>query len=139
MRKIINAFQFIKINGINSFFKECYYRLIDNYYEKHFGVNTKGGVSKEDLGIESPDSVEYAPVHYKHVFYMLNSIPLDINDITLLDYGCGKGRLLVCAATYKYKKIIGIELSTLINMAKINVDKMRCRKTKHIIFISRRT
>lgn len=59
-------------------------------------------------------------------------MPVDKNNSTLLDYGCGKGRPIIAAAAYEYKMIIGVELSSLAGAAKNNIEKMRHRKTNHI-------
>jgi cyclopropane fatty-acyl-phospholipid synthase-like methyltransferase len=132
MKKIINILKFIHKNGIQGFIREGYYRINDNYYEKYFDVNTKGLISTEDLGISHNESIHYLPSHYRHIVAILNKLPVDKKNSTLLDYGCGKGRVIITAASYQYKKIIGVELSNLINVAKNNIDKMKHRNTINI-------
>jgi SAM-dependent methyltransferase len=132
MKKIINTLEFIHNYGIYGFTRESYHRLIDNYYEKYFNVNTAGMISKEDLGITHDESGPYTTLHYKHIFNMLTTLPVDKGKSTILDYGCGKGRAIVAAAAYKYQKIIGVELSPLIEIAKNNIDNMKHRKTNSI-------
>jgi len=135
MRKIINLFAFIHKNGIQAFIKELYFRLIDNYYERYFDVFTKGYISTEDLEINHHESVYYVPTHYRHIINMLNKLPVDKTNSTLVDYGCGKGRVIIAAASNRYKKIIGVELSPIINIAKSNIRKMRYRNTENIELI----
>jgi SAM-dependent methyltransferase len=44
----------------------------------------------------------------------------------LVDFGCGKGRVLIVAAYYGFKKITGIDFSaSLCNEAEINIEKIR--------------
>lgn len=129
MKKIINAFEFIHKHGMLGFTKEWYYRVFNSYYEKHFDVNTKGWVWRAEPGIR----VNYESVHYRRTINILNKVPVNKNESTLLDYGCGKGRVIIAAASYQYKKIIGVELSSLINIAENNIDKMKHRKTKNIV------
>jgi 2-polyprenyl-3-methyl-5-hydroxy-6-metoxy-1,4-benzoquinol methylase len=44
----------------------------------------------------------------------------------LVDFGCGKGRIMVVAAYYDFKKITGIDFSqTLCNEAEINIEKIK--------------
>lgn len=129
--KIINILKFIYKNGIHGFIREFYYRLIDNYYEKYFDVHTKGFISSEDLGYNH-ESIHYSPSPYRHIFAMLNNLAGDKNNSILLDYGCGKGRVLIAAASYQFKKIIGVERSNLINLAKNNIDKMKHRNTINV-------
>jgi SAM-dependent methyltransferase len=130
--KIKYIFDFIHKNGMVGFVRECYYRFFDNLYEKYFNVNTKGYVSINDLGISNPESVDYSPVHYKHIFNMLKKLRIETINSTLLDYGCGKGRAIIIAAAFQYKKIIGVEISDLIHVAKNNIDKGKHRKTDNI-------
>jgi SAM-dependent methyltransferase len=132
MGKIVNALDYITHNGPNAFVRECYYRLSDNYYEKYFNVSTGGMESKEKLELDDPDSHEYATVFYKHIFDALNKLPVDKAKSTLLDYGCGKGRFLIASASYRYEKIIGIELSHLIDKARNNLSEMKNRNTHKV-------
>jgi predicted RNA methylase len=133
MNKILNTFEFIYKNGFLGFVRECYYRTIDNYYEKYFGVSTKGEISKEELGLAHHESIEYSVIPYRHIIAMLNRLPEDKAESTLLDYGCGKGRVIISASQYQYKKIIGLELSEIIKLAEKNIDQMKHRKTKDVI------
>jgi SAM-dependent methyltransferase len=133
MNKIINAFVFLQKNGILRFIRECYYQLINNYYEKHFNVNTKGQISIEDLKINHHESINYVPLSYRHTINILKNLSLDINKRVLLDYGCGKGRVITCAAAQPYKKVIGIKFSWLINIAQKNIEHMHHRKAKEIV------
>ena len=132
MNKIVNIIEFVYNNGMTGFAKESYLRLSDYCYEKYLNVDTKGMESKEDLKLTDPDWHEYATVFYKHIFDALNKLPVDRSESTLLDYGCGKGRFLIAAATCPYKKIIGVELSSLIDLAKKNLDRMKNKNTSLI-------
>lgn len=132
MRKIANSIEYVSNNGILAFVKECYFRLEEAFLERYYGVNTAGSITKEKLGYTG-DSLNYISIPYGHIVKMLNHLPLKKSNSVLLEYGCGKGRAVVCAAAYNYKKIIGIELSDfLITMGKDNIDKMKHRKTKSI-------
>lgn len=132
MNKIIYILKFIRKYGIHVFVRKCYFLLIDNYYEKYFNVNTKGMISIEDLGITNNEAKDYQTLHYKHIFNVLNKLPVDKNNRILLDYGCGKGRVIIATAAYEFKKIIGIEISSIVDIAKNNIDKMKHRKTNNI-------
>ena len=135
MGKIRHSIRFVHNHGILCFMAECYYRVIDNYYERHFNVSTAGHVLREDIGIFDPESREYATAHYSHVYNFLKQVPAAKEHSTLLDYGCGKGRVIVAAAALNYRRIIGVELSQLIDVARCNVAKARHRKTPNIELI----
>ncbi len=122
------------MNGLCCFTRECYYRAIDSCYETYFHVDTKGLISKKDLGIYHHESVEYSSVPYRHIISMLNMLPVDKTTSTLLDYGCGKGRVMISAAAYQYRMILGVELADIIDIAKSNIDRMKHRKTENVVF-----
>jgi SAM-dependent methyltransferase len=42
----------------------------------------------------------------------LASVPAEFRDLTFIDLGCGKGRALVLASEYGFKKVIGVEFSS---------------------------
>lgn len=42
----------------------------------------------------------------------LSAVPADFTDFTFLDLGCGKGRTLLLASEYKFKRIVGVEFSS---------------------------
>jgi predicted RNA methylase len=135
MKKITHTFEFIQRNGLRGFTNECYYRITDTFYQRYFNVATRGMVSKNDLGINHFDSREYSSVWYRHTIGVLNELPVDKKTSTLLDYGCGKGRVIVSAARESYKMIIGVELSNLAYTARTNVKNMRHRKTQNIFLV----
>ena len=49
---------------------------------------------------------------------------LDLNRTTLIDLGCGKGRLILIASKYSFNEIVGVELSNnIFKPAKIIYEK----------------
>ncbi len=81
--------------------------------EKKYGIRTigidhlSGVVSDEDRKHVS----EYEPVNYYTANRLFNYLlPADFTT-TVLDVGCGKGRLLAMSAAYGFSNIIGIDLS----------------------------
>jgi SAM-dependent methyltransferase len=96
--------------------------------ERKYGIRTigldnlKGAISAEDRRHVSL----YEPVNYytsSRLFEYLQ--PADFKS-TLLDVGCGKGRLLAMGAAYGFSDIIGIDLSQKLCDAAANV----CRNIK---------
>ena len=131
---LFNFFPYLHKYGILGLIQRIYHPLADHYFEKRFQVHTIGSIQKADLGIEHDESIHYSPVSYKHIFYMLNRILLKKSASTFLDYGCGKGRVLIAAASCDYEQIIGVELADIIQNAKENVKNMKFRKTKKVAF-----
>ena len=50
----------------------------------------------------------YATVPYRAIFRILTFLSLKPSDV-FVDLGCGKGRVVCCAATYDIAEAIGIE------------------------------
>lgn len=115
-------------HGVGGFVQECYYRSLDHYYEWYFGVETGGLTSKEELDLCQEEWHEFSSVYYQHIFNVLKRLPVETRESVFLDYGCGNGRALVAAASIGYRRIIGIEVSRLVDLARINVGRMRHRK-----------
>jgi hypothetical protein len=56
----------------------------------------------------------------------LSSAKFDLREFTFIDVGSGKGRVLLMAADYPFRRILGIELlSELHRVARENIDKYR--------------
>lgn len=112
---------------------ELHYRLVNYYHDRRLGIETSGMVKLADLGIDREESVEYTPIGYSAVYRALRCVPIPAPKISFLDYGSGKGRVIAAAATYPFKKVLGVEISVDLNrIAKANIDRMRHRRAEHV-------
>lgn len=117
--------------------KEIYLRINDRYYDRHFNVNTAAVKTETGYNLAEKESVPYHTIHYRGLFFLFDKIrDLDSENI-LLDYGCGKGRIVTVAAFCNFKKIIGVELSPIISIAQENLKKMKFRKTENVELIKK--
>lgn len=92
--------------------------LIDRYR----GVDTSGVVSLAKLGIPLEESVRYEPSSWRSLRRVLRVSDIGTDDV-FLDIGSGKGRVLLEAARYPFRRLIGIEWSPDLNaIARRNVD-----------------
>jgi SAM-dependent methyltransferase len=95
------------------------------------GVDFTAPVSKEIAGTENySEALYYASSGYvPEIKTALNYLKVTAND-AIIDYGCGKGAVLVKFAEYPFKRIAGIELSESLssicrtNMNKLGLDKV---------------
>lgn len=96
------------------------------------GVQTCGNAELESLKVESPNvvhGVRYQPTHPKLIKEALDSLPIDHSRFVFLDYGSGKGRVVLVALQYPFKRILGIEFSSeLHGIAVRNVRKFRGKR-----------
>ena len=81
-------------------------------FDKKHGVDTQIDVNLSDLRINSPNKRHgkryhaTPPVSFKRV---LKRLKVDLADYTFIDFGSGKGRTLLLASDFPFKRIIGIE------------------------------
>jgi 16S rRNA G966 N2-methylase RsmD len=133
IRKIKNAVIFIWQFGPRSFIIESYHRAIDLYHDRRLNVDTRFKVRKEELRTYSPDYVDYAAIRYSAIYFGLKKVTLDKTSSTFLDYGSGKGRPVIVAATFPFKRVIGVEISDqLSEIASCNIKRMKNRKCRSI-------
>jgi len=56
-------------------------------------------------------------------------LPHDVSSHSFVDYGSGKGRVLLVASDYAFKKIVGVEFSKVLNdVAVANIATYRSSK-----------
>jgi SAM-dependent methyltransferase len=104
------------------------WRLREEFYpEKHpydelTGCDTSGMIHRRRLG---PDAEDYQPVDPGVFRAALAHIEEDFSGFTFIDVGCGKGRALLLAEEYDFRRIIGVEFShRLATIAAANAAKI---------------
>ena len=100
-----NALAYIRKHGLIKFAKEYYYTALNKYYEIRFNVKTTGYLLPNELGVSNKDSIEYSPLSYTNIFRAFKKIPIKNVQVSLIDYGCGKGRVLVSAARSEERRV----------------------------------
>lgn len=104
------------------------HRAIESYYERYFDINTGREIMLDTLGIHDPDAVRYSPSPYPGFFKAMRLVRVDSRHSTFVDYGSGLGRIVICAATWPFKRVIGVELSSeLTSRAAENIERARRR------------
>jgi SAM-dependent methyltransferase len=89
--------------------------LLETRFDKKFRIDTAGSIALEDLVIESHNKsrgVYYEPTPPSVFRYLLSKLNIDHREFEFIDFGCGKGRVVVLATLYPFKKITGIEFSS---------------------------
>jgi cyclopropane fatty-acyl-phospholipid synthase-like methyltransferase len=98
-------------------------RLNNLLWEYRLGISTRGIVPTDH-----PDSVHYGTMGYRTVERVLGHLDLGPSDV-FVDIGCGKGRVLCCAARHPVRKVLGVDISAdLVREARANAERLRGRK-----------
>jgi SAM-dependent methyltransferase len=111
--------------------------ITDLLFERRLGVRTSGDIELQDLGIAADGRVKYRPIGWLMLRRILPPSAVTTDDV-FLDIGSGKGRAVLLAAAYPFRRVIGVELSTqLIDIAQDNVDHCTARlRCKDIVFVN---
>lgn len=98
------------------------------------GVDTCGDIPLLDLNFDSQyktPGLEYQSHHPAIVREALRSLEVRYQDYTFVDIGCGKGRVLLVASEFPFRKIMGIEFAPqLAEQARQNLKTYRSRGRK---------
>jgi SAM-dependent methyltransferase len=101
-------------------------------FDRRFGVDTSGFIEPEDLGTPEATPEEtggYEPTPRAAFHRILKSLDLDYRRYTFVDMGSGKGAVLLYAAEFPFKEIVGIEFSPAMHaIAKKNLAVYRGRR-----------
>jgi hypothetical protein len=83
------------------------------------------------MGNNSRHAVHYHPSHPKFLFEVFGSLALNYNKYTFVDFGSGKGRVLLVASEFPFSQIIGVEFAKeLHDIASKNIDSYRSATQK---------
>lgn len=109
--------------------------LADRKFDRKFGVNTSGIIrlyQYRDINADQKETgIHYEPTPVPALNLMLKALAIDHSKYTFVDFGSGKGRVLLLASEYPYREIIGVEFSqTLHNIAENNIKAWKNPKQK---------
>jgi SAM-dependent methyltransferase len=82
--------------------------------ERKYHINTLGEDELKSLkgeGIDISHASIYMPVNYYVIERLMGEIMNHGSNKTFLDFGCGKGRAMIVAASYGFEQITGIDFS----------------------------
>ena len=114
--------------------------ILDSSVERLFFVPTKGQVLLSDLTVRGTNRAsghDYKPTPYFIFKWALSAIEEgDIGRLSFVDYGAGKGRVLLLASQYPFARVGGIEFAeelhdnATMNIAQFSRSRMRCRNVE---------
>jgi SAM-dependent methyltransferase len=103
-------------------------RARDAWHDCRLGIWTAGLIPIETLVEVWEGCHDYAPTSFRAFRAFMQSVPVEPDRDVFVDVGCGKGRVLVMAAQFPFRRVIGVEVSpTLAAAAAANVARVRRR------------
>ena len=133
---IFKVMRYLKAHGFQKTFEHARNRMATIYYERKFGVSTAQPVSLSALSLNNKLYRQYRATGYLGLVKCFDILQVCESDV-FLDYGAGMGRVCIVAATYPFKKVIGVEISKeLCEFVNKNIEKARKKlKCKNIQII----
>ena len=112
----------------------CLSRFSDRLFDARYGTDTFDKVELDRLEIPSKNKergIRYEPTRARAFFSLMGGLRIPL-DSGFVDYGCGKGRVLVMAMECGFSKITGVDFSPeLCAIAEENVTTYRSKHDKH--------
>ena len=101
-------------------------------FDKRYRVDTAGEAALVDAGVAPTDSGRGNNVYrsvWTSVFRKaMGALAIDHRRFTFIDYGSGKGKAMLLASAYPFKRIVGVEYSPI--LYEISVRNCRAYKSR---------
>jgi SAM-dependent methyltransferase len=109
-------------HGLGPTLRIAFSRLAEELQERRLGISTSQTVELPDLGVNNPSYHRYSATTYGTFRNIMRHVDIRANEDVFVDFGAGKGRAVVLAAQYPFRKVIGVELcEPLAEVARRNV------------------
>lgn len=100
--------------------------------DRRHGIETSREVNLGDLGIDDTGRVRYEPSGWMALQRILRDTDVSPDDV-FVDLGSGKGRVVLQAARFPFRRVIGVEIAPeLTEIAHANIaasrDGLRCQE-----------
>ena len=120
----------MSMNALRALVGETRCRLFDWRHNVH----TCGNVALDRLTITSANArhgIFYDPTHPKLLFEVLSALDIPYERYAFIDLGSGKGRALLVASEFPFRKVLGVEFAReLHETACENIRRYRSRSQK---------
>lgn len=122
------SWDYLKGKGFLRILKIILTRVGDFWFDLRYGTDTISRIELKDLDFDSLNKSTGEPYQptiarsFKKLLRMMN-LP---HDGVFVDLGSGKGRLLLLASLYGFKRVVGVEFSPqLCSTARDNIEKFK--------------
>jgi SAM-dependent methyltransferase len=103
-------------------------------FDRQFGVETSALVYQTELKSDNPNQLHakrYEASDPEYFRKAMEVLPTDFRDFVFIDFGSGKGRALLLATEFPFKRIIGVEFAEeLHRIAEDNIQRFRGNMSK---------
>jgi hypothetical protein len=115
----------------------CHHTFYDSKFdrlERHPSGTQRWVKSDEIVGQVATTQVNYDAYPRLPLLWSLSTLGIDPKDFTFVDFGSGRGRLILAAALLPFKQCIGVEFSRTLhaeareNIAKYPRERLVCRE-----------
>jgi SAM-dependent methyltransferase len=103
----------VKRNGFRGAIQSGAAMLEDAWFDRAYGVETSCAVDLEGLNISSKNKQlgsPYDPTRVRGFRKLMQRLDIS-EDCVFVDVGCGKGRILIAAASLGFRRIVGLEFA----------------------------
>ena len=105
--------------------------VVDRFFDVRYGTDTKRRVEVARLDARGPSvahAVHYSATRPREFRRLMSGLDIPAGGV-FVDLGSGKGRVLLMASEYKFRRVIGVEFSSaLCRIARSNVVRFRQRR-----------
>lgn len=116
------------MTGFRDRIRHIVYRFSERFHERRFGIATAVDISIDQFGVTDPNCHRYNATNYRRFKQIMKWLKIRPDQDVFVDFGSGMGRVVVLAATYPFRKVIGVELTAeLHEIAEENIRNARRR------------
>jgi SAM-dependent methyltransferase len=94
--------------------RRLYYQWKGYRFDCRYGIDTNRIMAVNEIGVETEEAqhaTRYRATSVGFLRYLFKKQPVAFEDFVFVDLGSGKGRVLIEAAAFPFKRIIGVEFS----------------------------
>jgi SAM-dependent methyltransferase len=101
-----------------------------------YSIRTAGHMLQAQAGVTHLDANEYAATPYRVIRRLFRLLPPHSFEGSFIDYGSGRGRVTIVASRYRFRRVIGIEVSDILHRdAHENLRSTRVRQACEVELI----
>ena len=105
-----NTGQQLKTQGLFPALRSLFQRAHMRWNEWRLGIRTEGYIELSEFGIRNEECKHYSATSYADFSKIMRTLGIDPREHVFLDYGAGMGRAMILAATYPFKRVLGVDI-----------------------------